>query len=94
MCMKSVVWSSIGIGIGHLRWCRYRPEIGRFLNLNNVKRNARKRRNMYVNYKFQVFQCLSTLFKKSYIDCTFHDESPIESKIIKLIYNSTVILYK
>ena len=46
--------------------------------LNNVKRNIAKSRNMYVRHNFQLFQCLRTLFKDSYIDYAFKDESIIK----------------
>ena len=36
---------------------------------------------MYVKHNFQVFQCVGTLLKDSYIDCTNKNEAIIESKI-------------
>ena len=60
---------------------------GTYFHLNNVKRNIGKSHYIY------VFQCI--LFKDSYIDNTFKDESIIESKIINFINEITeVISYK
>ena len=62
------------IGIGR-KWADASP----YFYLSNAKGNICKRHGMYVKHNFQVFQCLWTLFKNTYLDYTFKDESIIES---------------
>lgn len=40
---------------------------------------------MYVKHISQVFQCLCTLLKDSYIDYTFKDESIVESEMVNFV---------
>ena len=62
MRLKSVSDIYSGIGIG-----RNQADTSRYFHLNNVETNIGKSHSMHVNYNFQAFQCLCTLFKDSYI---------------------------